>query len=172
MVRAVVLLFLASAITAGTPSPKAAGEPETVLAGIDVHHTTIAAIQKMYGPQDSMYAVPPNPYPAGTKLYKWGRLTVMLKVLTEPSDSGEIIRAIEIEGEGEPGDHAINKTGRGLKLGAKASEIDKLYAVGATNGTATLQWSDGTTLVITVNEKNRVRKMELRAGTRRDTAFR
>jgi hypothetical protein len=157
------LLFICAVCSAQTASAPS-GSPETVLAGIDIHHTTIASIEKTDGPHDAMYAVPPNPYPPGTKLYKWGRLTVTLKVLTEPKGSSEVIRAIEVEGEGEPGDKAINKTGRGLKLGAKAGDIHKLYGVDAANGSATLQWSDGTTLIVTLNDKNRVHKMELRAA--------
>jgi hypothetical protein len=160
-------VILGTAITpAAQNAPNASGQPESVLAGIDIHHADIAGIQKMYGQQDAMYGVPPNPYPPGTKLYKWGRLTVTLKVLTEPSAPGEIIRAIEVEGEGEPGDKAINKTGRGLKLGAKAAEIKKLYGVEAADGSATIKWDDGTTLVITLNGNNRVSKLELRASTR------
>ena len=144
-------------------APNAGGAPETVLAGIDIHHTPLASIQKMYGQQDAMYGVPPDPYPPGTKLYEWRRLTVRLKVLTEPAGSGELIRAISVEGEGEPGKQPINQGGRGLKLGAKSSEIKKLYGVDPSSGPATIKWSDGTTLIVTVNEKGRVSKMELRA---------
>jgi len=139
------------------------GAPETTLAGIDILHTTIPDVHKMYGEQEALYAVPPDPYPAGTKLYKWGRLTVTLKVLTEPSPSGEIIRAISVEGEGEPGKKPINRTGRGLSLGAKASEIKKLYGVEPEKGFATIKWADGTTLVVGLNNKDRVNKLELRA---------
>lgn len=156
------VLMLACALLAAQ-TLTAAGDPETVLAGIDIRQMGIADIQKMYGQQEAMYAVPPDPYPPGTKLYKWGRLTVTLKVLTEPSAKGELIRAIEVQGEGEPGKQAINETGRGLRLGAKASEIKKLYGVEPSNGPATIRWSDGTTLVVTVNERGRVSKLELRA---------
>ncbi|MGZ4815575.1 MAG: hypothetical protein ACXVZV_09215 [Terriglobales bacterium] len=140
----------------------ATGSPETVLAGIDIRHTTIPGIQKLYGQQDAMYAVPPDPYPQGTKLYKWGRLTVTLKVLTEPSPQGDVVKAIEVEGEGEPQDKPINKAGRGLKLGAKASDIKKLYGVDSSNGETKIQWLDGTTLIVTL-KKERVSKLELRA---------
>jgi len=156
-----VCVSLASAQTAIVP---ASGDPESVLAGIDIHHMRIADVQRLFGEQEAMYAVTADPYPAGTKLYKWGRLTVTLKVLTEPTiKDGDVIRAIEIAGEGEPGDKAINKTGRGLKLGAKAGEVRKLYGVEAGEGTNKIQWEDGTTLVVTVNEKERVSKLELRA---------
>jgi len=158
----VSVLMLSCALTAQT-APNATGSPETILAGIDIHHTTIPAIQSMYRQQDAMYGVPPDPYPPGTRLYKWARLTVTLKVLTEPAKGAEMIRAISIEGEGEPGDKAINKTGRGLKLGAKSGEVKKLYGVEPANGSATLKWDDGTTLIVTLNDKGRVSKMELRA---------
>lgn len=141
----------------------ATGPPETGLAGINIRAMKISDVQKLYRQQDAMYAVPPDPYPAGTKLYKWGRLTLTLKVMTEPSPAGEVIRAIEIDGEGEPQDKPINKTGRGLKLGAKIAEIKKLYGVDLANGLATIKWNDGTTLVIGVNDKGRINKLELRA---------
>ena len=156
-------LLLCSMLLAGQVTLDTTGEPETILAGIDPHHTTIAAVQQKYGLQEAIFAVPPDPYPEGTKLYKWGRLTVTLKVLTEPSAKGEVIRAVSVEGDGEPGDQAINKTGRGLKLGAKASEIKKLYGAEPANGQTRLQWKDGTTLVIGTNGKGRVSKLELRA---------
>ena len=141
----------------------ATGPPETVLAGIDLRHTTIAAIQKLYGQQDAMYAVPPDPYPQGTKLYKWGRLTVTLRVLTEPSPQGEVIKAVQVEGQGEPNDKPINKTGRGLKLSAKASEINKIYGREPSGAETKIQWPDGTILIVTLNDKQRVGKLELRA---------
>lgn len=156
------ILLLSSVLLAQT-APNATGAPETSLAGIDIHHTTIADIQQMYGQQDAIYAVRPDPYPQGTKLYKWGRLTVTLKVLTEPSTKGDVIRAISVEGEGEPGKQAINQTGRGLKLGAKAKDVEKFYSVAPANGSATIKWPDGTTLVVTLNEKGRLSKLELRA---------
>jgi len=157
------IVILACMQLAAQTTPPASGAPETSLAGIDIRQMKIPDIHKMYGQQEAMYAVPPDPYPPGTKLYKWGRLTVTLKVLTEPSAKVERIRAIEVQGEGEPGKQAINETGRGLRLGAKASEIKKLYGVDASNGSSTIQWSEGTTLVITLNEKGRVSKLELRA---------
>ncbi len=158
---AILALLLTSLLLAQTV-PNAAGQPESSLAGIDPNHTTIDAIQQMYGLQEAVFAVPPDPYPEGTKLYKWGRLTVTLKVLTEPSANGEVIRAISIEGEGEPGNKPIHKTGRGLKLGDKGSEIKKIYGVEPVNGQATMLWKDGTTLLVTLNEKGRVSKLELR----------
>ena len=165
MFHRLIFIFLLSTsfLAAQTATTLASGEPETVLAGINVRQMRILAVQKLYGEQEAMYAVPPNPYPEGTKLYKWGRLTVTLKVLTEPSTNGDVIHAIEIQGEGEPGDRAINKTGRGLKLGAKSGEVKKLYGLETTGGQTKIQWSDGTTLVVTLNEKGRVSKLELRA---------
>lgn len=161
--RIALFVLLSSLLVAAQVVPNNSGAPETVLAGIDFLHTHIPDVQQMYGEQEAMYAVPPNPYPEGTRLYKWGRLTVTLKVLTEPSPAGEAIRVISVEGEGEPGKKAINQTGRGLSLGSKAGEIRKLYGVEPVNGTATIQWPDGTTLIVGINNKDRVNKLELRA---------
>lgn len=162
--RLFIIVLFGLATVAQVATAPAAGEPESVLAGIDIRHMRIADVQKLYGEQQAMYAVTASPYRAGTKLYQWGRLTVTLKVLTEPTiKDGEVIRAIEIGGEGEPGDKAINKTGRGLKLGARGGEVKKIYGIGPIDGQRKIQWGDGTTLVITLNEKERVRKLELRA---------
>ncbi len=160
IVRMFLLALLFSfAATAQTVS----GTPEDTLAGIHIRQMKIADVQKMYGQQDAIYAVPPDPYPQGTKLYKWGRLTVTLKVLTEPTGNNEVIRAVEVEGQGQPGDKPMNKTGRGLKLDAKENDIQKLYGVVPSNGSTTIKWQDGTTLIVTLNEKGRVSKLELRA---------
>ncbi len=163
--RILILILLGVSLSAAQATNSSApGEPESVLAGIDIRHMRIADVQRLYGEQEAMYAVTADPYPTGTKLYKWGRLTVTLKVLTEPTvKDGDVIRAIEIQGEGDPGNKAINKTGRGLKLGAKAGEAKKIYGVEAVDGQTKIRWSDGTTLVVTLNEKERVSKLELRA---------
>lgn len=156
-----MLLLFSAALT--LPQSDALDNPETTLAGINVRASRIADVQKLYGQQQSMYAVSQGGYPEGTKLYKWTRLTVTLKVLTEPAATGEVIRAIEVEGEGEPGKKAINLTGRGLSLGAKTGEIKKLYDVEPVSGSATIKWPDGTMLIVGVNEKGRVNRLELRA---------
>jgi hypothetical protein len=153
------MLLASSILTAQSTS----GPTEVSLAGINIKTMRIADVQKIYGQQEAIYAVPPDPYPQGTKLYKWGRLTVTLKAMTEPSVNGEIIRAIEIQGEGEPGDKPINKTGRGLKLGAKSKDIQKIYGVEPATPETKIQWPDGTTLIIGMNEKGHVSKLELRA---------
>ncbi len=154
---ACVLLLAVTALAQNAP-----GTPETNLAGIEIH-STVADIQKLYGIQDAMLAIPPDPYPPGTKMYKWGRLTLTLKVLTEPSPTGEAIRVIQIEGEGERESHPISRTGRGLKLGDKPAAIKKIYGVAPSGDETKLQWSNGTVLVIHVGgSKERVDSLELR----------
>ena len=92
-------LLLASFMLSAQTETQGTGAPERVLAGINLQQMKIPEVQKMYGPQEAMYAVPPDPYPPGTRLYKWGRLTVTLKVLTEPAPNGEVIRVVEVSGE-------------------------------------------------------------------------
>lgn len=133
------------------------GPPETTLAGIDLHQTHISAI-KMYGEPEGVYAAP-APYPAGTKQYKWGRLTVTLKILTEPTPQGDAITAIQIDGDGNG--KPISRTGRGLKLGDKPQQIIKLYGSAATGESTTLTWSTGETLQIHVGSKERIDRIEL-----------
>jgi hypothetical protein len=155
-----LFLLCSALLLAQTDTPDS---PERVLAGINIVTDHISDVQKLYTQQQAVYAISQDGYPEGTKLYLWSRLTVTLNVLTEPSAEGERIRNIEVTGEGEPGKKAISQTGRGLSLGAKASEIEKRYGVKAVDGSATITWPDGTTLIVGVNDKGRVNKMELRA---------
>lgn len=161
---AFVLVVICSALLFAQPGPSGpSGPPETILAGINTRTNSIADVQKLYGQQQGMFAVNSGGYPEGTKLYKWSRLTVTLKVLTEPSTAGEAIRAIQVEGEGEPGKKPINRTGQGLSLGDKAGKIKEVYDTEPVNGSATVNWPDGTSLIIGLNDKGRVSKLELRA---------
>ncbi len=155
-----IFLLLYSALLFAQESPS--GAPETTLSGINIRASSIADVQQLYGQQQSMLAVNSGGYPEGTKLYKWTRLTVTLKVLTEPSAKAEVIRAIQVEGEGEPGKKPINQTGSGLSLGDKASKIKDVDGTEPMDGSATVRWPDGTTLIIGVSEKGRVNKLELR----------
>jgi hypothetical protein len=150
---ALILLFLA--LPALSPTQ---GSPETVLSGIDIHQTLIANVTKLYGEPEGVFAVP-APYPEGTKQYKWGRLTVTLLVLTKPSASGDRISAIQIEGEGDG--KPVSRTGRGLKLGDKSEMIKKIYGVDPKSPDTTLEWPSGETLVIHLNDKSRVDRLEL-----------
>jgi hypothetical protein len=153
---AIVFLFALSA------AAQAAEQPETILAGIDIFHTKISEIVVLYGQPDGVYGAP-APYLSGTKQYKWGRLTLVLKVLTEPTASGDAITAIQIEGEGD--DKPMSRTGRGLKLNDKAQRIQKVYGVEAVNSSARLAWSNGVVLLVHVNQKSRVDRIELSRNT-------
>ena len=153
-----LVLLVASLLMTIPVATQARGESETVLAGIDIFHSTIADIVKLYGPPEGVYAAP-EPYPAGTKQYKWGRLTVTLKVLTEPTKSGDQITAIQIDGEGDG--KPISRTGRGLKLNDKQQEIKKIYGVEPADSSATLEWPDGVMLLVRTNAKARVDRLEL-----------
>jgi hypothetical protein len=135
------------------------GSPETVLSGIDIRHTPIANVTKMYGEPEGVFAVP-APYPEGTKQYKWGRLTVTLLVLTQASASGDRISAIQAQGEGDG--KPISRTGRGLKLSDKSEMIKKIYGVGAESPETMIEWPSGETLIIHLNDKSRVDRLELR----------
>lgn len=138
---------------------QAPGSPETVLAGIDIHHTKVADMMKLYGEPEGVYAAP-EPYPAGTRQYKWGRLTLTLMVLTEPSPTGDKITAIQIQGQGDG--KAISSTGRGLKLSDKPQRVKKLYSVDAVNPSTSLEWPSGETLLIHLDDKLRIDRLELK----------
>jgi hypothetical protein len=134
------------------------GPAETMLAGIDIHQTRISDIINLYGEPEGVYAAP-APYLAGTKQYKWGRLTVTLKVLTEPTPRGDSITAIQIDGDGNG--KPISETGRGLKLGDKPQSIKKVYGIEPTNSSANLTWPSGERLLIHLGTKGRVDRIEL-----------
>lgn len=156
-IRALLLLLL-SVLAAPPVSAQASSEPDAVLAGIDIFHTTISDVIKLYGPPEGVYAAP-EPYPAGTKQYKWGRLTVTLRVLVQPTNSGEQITAVQIDGEGDG--KPISRTGRGLKLNDKQQQIKKLYGIEPSASSASIEWADGIGLFIRVNAKSRVDRIEL-----------
>jgi hypothetical protein len=156
--KTTALLFLALIYATGALA-QASGQPETVLAGIDIHHATTADVIKLHGEPEGVYAAP-APYPPGTKQYKWGRLTVTLRVLTEPTPAGDKITVIQIDGDGDT--RPISRTGRGLRLGDKAQAIRKLYGVELDGSSTTLQWPDGEVLLIHMNDKARVDRLELR----------
>jgi hypothetical protein len=153
IVRYVLFVLLGAAAVLAQSGP-----PETALAGIDIHHTRIPDIIKIYGEPEGVYAAA-APYPAGTKQYKWGRLTVTLKILTEPTRQGDAITAIQIDGDGDG--KSISRTGRGLKLGDKPQQIKKLYGTGATGASTILTWSTGETLQVHVGNKERIDRLEL-----------
>jgi hypothetical protein len=141
-----------------TAMAQAPGQPETLLAGIDIHHTKIADVIKLYGEPEGVYAAP-APYPSGTKQYKWGRLTLTLKILTEPTANGDAITAIQIDGDGDS--RPISRTGRGLKLGDKPQSIKKIYGIELQGTSTTLRWPDGEMLLIRLDDKSRVDRLEL-----------
>ena len=154
MIRNLLVIFL----LCSTALAQDKSSPETVLAGIDILHTTVPDIIKLYGPPEGVYAAP-EPYPAGTKQYKWGRLTVTLRVLTEPTSSGDKVTAIQIDGDGDG--KPVSRTGRGLKLGDKPGAIHKLYGVDPVGPSTTVQWPNGPTLLIRTNAKSHIDRIEL-----------
>lgn len=151
-----LLLAILLLSTAALSQEKAA--PENVLAAIDIFHSTIPEIIKLYGPPEGVFAAP-EPYPVGTKQYKWTRLTVTLRVLTEPTPAGDRIAAIQIDGDGDG--KPISRTGRGLKLGEKAEAMRKVYGVEPSGQSTTIEWPNGLTLLVRANEKSRIDRLEL-----------
>jgi hypothetical protein len=151
-------LFVFALLYATAAAAQASGQPETTLAGIDIHHSTIADAIKLHGEPEGVYAAP-APYPSGTKQYKWGRLTVTLRILTEPTPARDKITVIQIDGDGD--NRPISRTGRGLRLGDKAQTIKKLYGVELNGSSVTLQWAEGEVLLIHRNDRARVDHLEL-----------
>jgi hypothetical protein len=156
LIVAMTAPVLSVAQLTATPS----GTPETTLAGIELGRTTFAEIQKMYGKPNVSNSA------GGSTLFQWQRLTVTLTVATvfnpkNPHDPNGTPISIAIQGEGDRENTPVNRSGRGLKLGAKASEVKKLYGVEAPSGTTNLTWTNGTALAVRVGEKGKVDRMEL-----------
>jgi hypothetical protein len=161
----ILFLLIISSFTLAQPAAfTPSGPPETSLAGIEIRQFKIEDAVRLHGKPDGIIGINQDPYPPGTKMYKWGRLTVTLHVLTQPVGQPpmETITAIQIKGQGDPQKSSISQTGRGLKLGSKASEIKKLYGDYRADGpNVELAWPDGTRLTIHLNDKSRIDQMEL-----------
>jgi hypothetical protein len=153
-----VFLFLALHVSAQQPTEPA----ETTLAGIELGRTTIADIEKMYGKANVVQSA------GETTLFQWQRLTVTLTVATQfdsknPSNPSGTVISVAIQGQGD--NKEISRTGKGLKLGAKASDIRKVYGVQETQPSTTVTWPNGTTLLIRIDDKSRVDRLELTTST-------
>jgi hypothetical protein len=157
MPRALMLIFFLF-FSLYSHAQSATGPPETSLAGIELGHTTIADIEKMYGKANVVSNA------GGTTLFQWQRLTVALTIATQfdpknPSDPSGTVISVAVQGEGD--NKPISRTGRGLKLGAKVSDVKKIYGVEANSGTTTLNWPNGTTLSVRLADNQKIDRLEL-----------
>lgn len=95
----------------------AGGQPETVLAGIDLTSTTYKKIVRLYGKPTKQQKVPNNP---GWTGYIWELPGAKLEVDAQ----GEEITGVYVEGTATG---RIGSTGRGLKLRGDIESIRRIY---------------------------------------------
>jgi hypothetical protein len=174
LVRDLLLVLLATVSTAEAdhlPKSKlAAGKPDTVLAGIDVYHTTVQQIIARWGQPDAVRDIPDQGTVAGGRDYVWKKNGDEIICGTWNNKALQSI-VYSVEVRGTVGTRSTS-TGRGLEIGQRLTNIvavyGKRYAVSASKlggRQFTIQWSDETTLYITLNAMGRVVRMHLLAST-------
>jgi hypothetical protein len=157
---AILICLVLCSLSRAQSLAAASGPPETSLAGIELGHSTIADIGKMYGKPNVIQSS------GSITLFQWQRLTVTLTVATtydanNPANSDAKPVSIAIQGEGDPEKRGISRTGRGLRLGAKDSDVKKIYGIDVKKGSNTLTWSGERSLTIRMNDSGRVDRIEL-----------
>lgn len=111
------------------PGLRAKGKPETSLAGIDISKASIADVVRKIGKPDKVIRES-RLSGAATEAteYYWERSGVRLLVKAYGENgkgSREYLAVIEAEGPGFPG--GLGRTGAGLKLGDRLSDLRHIY---------------------------------------------
>ena len=144
------------------PSQLAQGKPETRMGPVLLDRTNVNDLVRLYGePSGRKVISDDNMGTRGEYVYSWKIGPAKLEVRTWFQPKGEsAIDSVEVWG-----DSAVQfATGRGLRLGAKRSDIKRLYGdryqsgKKQPNGLAFvfLQWSIGNELHVDLNENGRV----------------
>lgn len=154
------------------PSKVAIGEPEHVLADVNIYDDTIDGVTQRLGKPDRFNASTNADYPPGSgeRSYEWNRNGVRLRVGTEfrtDAKTKKIIESapmiVDVWGE-RPGDFGM--TGRGLPLGADLAAIRKVYGPRFQKDAhaVTFHWKDETTLLVDLSKEGRIVHMQLLAA--------
>jgi hypothetical protein len=143
------------------------GRQERLLAGMDVLSATVAQAEEWLGkPTQEQVTDPEQKGIAGEKTYVWEKPLVKVTLKTgflhdarvkgRYAESPEVIT---VEGS----DGSIGRTGRGLKLGDKFSQVEKLYGhkFVRKGNTIDVQWKSGTDLLVTWNDDGLIDKIGL-----------
>ena len=167
------LLLLPCILKADHPPDRetAKGKSDTVLSGVDVYVSTIAAVEKWMGKPARIEDLPERDNIAGGRNYEWRRPGVRL-VLGTWDDQGPHSIAYSVEVWGAKPDGIIGTTGKGLRLGSKLASVRRIYGsrvrrLKRDDGTlqVTIQWRDETRLDLYFDWQGRVNHMHLLAST-------
>jgi hypothetical protein len=102
----------------------ARGKPEKQLAGIHIERNTVADVIKRYG-KPTKIEKQPSPADLDMSDYYWTAAKAKLHVLVVRSAGIEYIGLIEVEGSGDS--TLIRRTGRGLRIGDRLSDLTRIY---------------------------------------------
>jgi hypothetical protein len=107
---------------------QARGQPETTLARINLKDASIGKIIKLYGqPTELKREEQPLPNSSGSIDYYWRRRGLNLHVQTEFAIEHPGWKPVVLLEVGVGTSHKAGKTGDGLKLGDKLSDLRRIY---------------------------------------------
>jgi hypothetical protein len=145
-------------------SKLARGKDELVLAGIEVHKTSIDTVLRKLGKPTQKRQDPPAAV-EGERFYVWRKPNVTVEVATgfaeKPIFKGglrEIPSSVTVDGT----DGILGRTGRG-RLGAPYSTVARIYGTQYVTKCRqiTLEWKTGTTLEVRWNQKGLIDHIEV-----------
>jgi len=167
-----LIFFVTTPLTPGDELPSkllAHGKQECVLAGINVISSTVEQAEASLGkPTSEEVTFPEQKGIAGEREYVWRKLNVVVTLKTEfihdarlKGGFNESPELVTVEGS----DGAIGRTGRGLKLGDRLSEIEKIYGTRFVKKGKTIyiEWKSGTGLSVTTDDKGLINRIDLSA---------
>jgi hypothetical protein len=149
----------------------ARGRPETVLAGIDLKHTTIEKIVKRFGkPTAEKRWEPAMPNSVGQIDYYWHKKGLDLHVGIQYSNKEPDWKPVDRVEIGPGTSRQLGKTGAGLKLGDSLSDLRRLYGrrfhmrdiPKSKIHDVMIQWRrEEYSLVATLDQRNRITSLTL-----------
>lgn len=166
-----VLLFAWTLANADhLPTAKVAkGKPDTVLAGVDVYHTTVEQLIKRWGQPSLVRDIPDQGTVAGGRDYIWKKDGHKIDCGTW-NDKGVRSIVYSVDVQGTQIDRRFS-TGRGLVIGQNGTSVRKIYGdryvvspYHSGMRQLTIQWADDTTLYVLIDRSNRVVGLHLLAS--------
>jgi hypothetical protein len=119
-----ILMLILAGPTAADHLPEkllATGQPEKILAAINLEKTKFDDVVRMYGPPTREVKVPNNPAWTG---YVWETARAKLEVSVNRGPAGDAIGDVYIEGTDSG---PMGSTGRGLRLGDDMRTLKRIY---------------------------------------------
>lgn len=155
------------AVLLGVPSN--VSNAEHVLSGINVYGTSVQSLVSTLGKPVYICNLPDDEVPgAGVKVYRWLVSTVQMEVSTHyRTVQGRVVEsdvyAVDVWGPEPKG--ALGVTGAGVSVGGSLADLKKAYGPKFKYDASqtTLQWKDGTQLLVEFDSKGRIFHMQLMA---------